>query len=39
MLKRTLNAAMTMVSPDDQIMAERVLPGDFAEVTRVAVVG
>jgi hypothetical protein len=30
---------MTMVSPDDQIMAERVLPGDFAEVTRVAVVG
>ncbi|MEY2523110.1 MAG: hypothetical protein QOJ66_1675 [Ilumatobacteraceae bacterium] len=30
---------MTMVSPDDQIMAERVLPGDFAEITRVAVVG
>jgi hypothetical protein len=30
---------MTMVSPDDQIMAERILPGDFAEVTRVAVVG
>jgi hypothetical protein len=30
---------MTMVSPEDQIMAERVLPGDFAEITRVAVVG
>ncbi len=29
---------MTMVSPDDEIMAERVLPGDFAEITRVAVV-
>jgi hypothetical protein len=29
---------MTMVSADDQILAERVLPGDFGEVTRVAVV-
>jgi hypothetical protein len=30
---------MTMVSPDDQIMAERILPKDTTEVTRVAVVG
>ena len=30
---------MTMVSPDDQIMAERILPAGTGEVTRVAVVG
>ena len=30
---------MTMVSPDDQIMAERPLPADMGEVTRAAVVG
>ncbi len=30
---------MTLVSGDDQIMAERVLPGLTSEVTRVAVVG
>jgi hypothetical protein len=30
---------MTMVSPDDQIMAERTLPAGTGEVTRVAVVG
>lgn len=30
---------MTLVSADDQIMAERVLPGLTSEVTRVAVVG
>jgi len=30
---------MTMVSPDDQIMAERVLPAGMNEVTRVAAVG
>ncbi len=30
---------MTMVSPDDQILAERILPADMGEVTRVAVVG
>jgi hypothetical protein len=29
---------MTMVSPDDQIMAERILPIGTSEVTRVAVV-
>ena len=30
---------MTMVSPDDQIMAERILPAGTGEVTRVAVAG
>ena len=30
---------MTLVSADDQLMAERVLPGLTSEVTRVAVVG
>ncbi len=30
---------MTMVSPDDQILAERILPASMGEVTRVAVVG
>jgi hypothetical protein len=30
---------MTMVSPDDQILAERSLPAGTGEVTRVAVVG
>ncbi len=30
---------MTLVSSDDQLMAERVLPGLTSEVTRVAVVG
>jgi len=30
---------MTMVSPDDQIIAERVLPKGINEVTRVAAVG
>jgi hypothetical protein len=30
---------MTMVSPDDQILAERILPGGMGEVTRAAVVG
>lgn len=30
---------MTMVSPDDHIMAERTLPAGTGEVTRVAVVG
>ena len=30
---------MTMVSPVDQIMAERILPAGTGEVTRVAVVG
>ena len=29
---------MTMVSPDDQIMAERILPTGAGEITRVAVV-
>ena len=29
---------MTMVSPDDQIMAERILPAGMNEVTRVATV-
>jgi hypothetical protein len=30
---------MTMVSPDDQILAERILPAGTGEATRVAVVG
>jgi hypothetical protein len=30
---------MTLVSPDDQILDERILPSDMGEVTRVAVVG
>jgi hypothetical protein len=30
---------MTMVSPDDRIMAERVLPEGMNDVTRVAAVG
>jgi hypothetical protein len=30
---------MTMVSPDDQIMAERILPTETREITHVAVVG
>ena len=30
---------MTLVSPDDRILAERVLPAGTGEVTRVAVVG
>jgi hypothetical protein len=30
---------MTLVSPDDQIMAERTLPAGTGEVTRVAVAG
>jgi hypothetical protein len=29
---------MTMVSPDDRLIAERILPGDFAEITRVSVI-
>jgi hypothetical protein len=29
---------MTMVSPDHQLLAERILPIDLAEITRVAVV-
>ena len=30
---------MTLVSPDDQILDERILPNGMGEVTRVAVVG
>ena len=30
---------MTLVSPDDQILAERILPSAEGEVTRVVVVG
>jgi hypothetical protein len=30
---------LLLVSPDDQIMAERILPAGTGEATRVAVVG
>ncbi|HZX53643.1 MAG TPA: hypothetical protein VFE86_03135 [Ilumatobacteraceae bacterium] len=33
------NGRMTMLSPDDQIMAERGLPAGMNEVTRVAAIG